>query len=134
DIPLEVTTFRTESGYSDFPRPDQVSFTNQLNSDLERRDFTMNAMAMDENFEILDPYGGMKDIEERVIRTVGCPEERCNEDALRMLRAARFAAHLDFPVDPGADHAQAPHTQTRDNAAMARRVQAPLKPHPAPRA
>lgn len=122
DIPFEVTTFRTESGYSDFRRPDQVSFTNQLNSDLERRDFTMNAMAMDENFEIFDPYGGMKDIEERVIRTVGCPEERFNEDALRMLRAARFAAHLEFHVASETENAMAAHAKNLEFVAVERCV------------
>lgn len=127
DTPFEVTTFRTESGYSDFRRPDQVAFTSRLNSDLERRDFTMNAMAMDEDFQIIDPYGGRKDIADRVIRTVGRAEERFNEDALRMLRAARFSAHLEFQVAPETERAMAEHARNLEYVAVERCVVELLK-------
>ncbi|RHW41270.1 CCA tRNA nucleotidyltransferase [Neobacillus notoginsengisoli] len=95
----EVTTFRTESGYKDFRRPDQVEFVSNLHEDLKRRDFTMNAMAMDRNGKLLDPFGGRDDIEKRQIRTVGSPSERFGEDALRLLRAARFASQLGFSIE-----------------------------------
>lgn len=98
DMSIEVTTFRRESEYSDGRHPDAVSFDATLTDDLSRRDFTINAMALDENGVILDPFGGQKDLTLRVIRCVGAPEQRFREDALRMLRAFRFAAQLDFSM------------------------------------
>lgn len=95
----EVTTFRAESGYSDFRRPDQVSFIRSLNDDLLRRDFTMNAMAMDSEGRIIDPYRGQAAIARREIITVGNPDERFQEDALRMLRALRFLSQLSFSIE-----------------------------------
>ncbi len=95
----EITTFRTESTYKDFRRPDSVTFVRSLNEDLKRRDFTMNAIAMDEEGQLNDPYGGLEDIESEIIRAVGNPHERFNEDALRMMRAVRFAGQLNFEIE-----------------------------------
>lgn len=121
---VEVTTYRTESGYSDKRRPDEVRFSDTLEEDLQRRDFTMNAIAARiENkklkvekrktkeksedilhsplstLHIVDPYSGQKDIEQRIIRAVGNPEDRFAEDALRMMRAVRFHATLGFGIE-----------------------------------
>ena len=96
---IEVTTFRTESGYGDSRHPDAVSFDTDLTGDLARRDFTMNAMALGQNMEIIDPFGGQRDMEEKVIRTVGDPQVRFSEDALRILRGVRFAAQLGFELE-----------------------------------
>ena len=97
--PVEVTTFRVEGGYSDHRRPDGVRFVADLKEDLARRDFTVNAMALDEG-GIVDPFGGRADLQAKVIRCVGEPAARFEEDALRILRARRFAACLDFSVEP----------------------------------
>ena len=96
---LEITTYRTDGEYSDFRRPDKVSFGKELETDLSRRDFTMNAMAMNAEGVIRDPFGGNGDIEAQIIRTVGKPDERFSEDALRMLRALRFSAVLGFEIE-----------------------------------
>lgn len=96
---IEVTTFRTESGYSDNRRPDKVEFVNSLEEDLRRRDFTINAMAMTEAMDIIDPFGGKLDLNSGLIRAVGQAEERFSEDALRMLRAIRFSGQLEFRID-----------------------------------
>ena len=95
-IPFEVTTFRTESGYSDLRRPDKVYFVKDIKEDLSRRDFTMNAIACSLNGEITDPFGGQTDIKNKVIKTVGDPYKRFSEDALRILRLFRFSSALDF--------------------------------------
>jgi tRNA nucleotidyltransferase (CCA-adding enzyme) len=95
----EVTTFRTESTYSDFRRPDSVKFVRSLLEDLNRRDFTMNALAMDENGKIFDYFEGIKDIENGIIRAVGNPVTRFQEDALRMLRAIRFQSQIGFQIE-----------------------------------
>ena len=97
--PFEVTTYRTETTYSDYRRPDSVSFTTSIKEDLARRDFTMNAIAMDRMFKIYDPYNGQLSIKNKEIVTVGDPYERFNEDALRMLRAIRFVSQLDFKLN-----------------------------------
>lgn len=97
---IEVTPYRTESGYSDKRRPDQVTFGGSLLEDLARRDFTINAVALDDDKgQIVDPYEGQKDIKDKLIRAVGTPSERFDEDALRMLRAVRLVAELDFGID-----------------------------------
>ena len=96
---VEVTTFRTEGVYSDHRRPDGVRFTDDLQSDLSRRDFTINAMAMSSDGTIYDPFGGCADIRLGLLRCVGDPEVRFEEDALRMFRAYRFAAQLGFRID-----------------------------------
>ncbi|MGB3922200.1 MAG: HD domain-containing protein [Minisyncoccia bacterium] len=97
---VEITPFRLESGYSDFRRPDEVRWGKTIEEDLARRDFTINAMAYGVSDGLLiDPFGGEKDIEKKLIRTVGKPEERFREDALRMLRALRLASELNFALE-----------------------------------
>lgn len=98
--PIEITTFRTESGYSDGRHPDFVSFTRRLCDDLSRRDFTINAMAFSLQTGLVDPYGGQQDLIHMTIRCVGDPVLRFSEDALRILRALRFACRLNFSLDP----------------------------------
>lgn len=102
---LEVTTFRCEGVYRDGRRPDAVSFVSSLTHDLSRRDFTVNAMALAPDGTVIDPFGGQADLESRVIRCVGDPMQRFQEDRLRMFRAIRFAAQLDFTLDPDLAHA-----------------------------
>ena len=107
---VEVTTYRIEAGYADHRRPDEVAFTESLGEDLARRDFTINAMAWRPALagaagsiragELVDPFGGRADLEARVVRAVGDPAARFNEDALRMLRAVRFAATLRMSIEP----------------------------------
>lgn len=97
---IEVTPYRLESGYSDSRHPDSVKFSNKLKDDLKRRDFTINALAYSPTQdELIDEFDGLKDIKDKVIKTVGKPEERFGEDALRMLRAIRFSAELGFSID-----------------------------------
>lgn len=96
---LEVTTFRREAGYGDGRHPDRVSFDVGLREDLARRDFTVNAMAFGPEGEVIDPFGGQADLSGRLIRAVGQPERRFSEDALRILRAVRFAAQLGFSLE-----------------------------------
>ncbi len=98
-VPLEITTFRTEGTYSDGRHPDEVKFTRTLQEDLRRRDFTVNAIAMSPRTGAVDPYGGTDDLQKKIIRCVGDPYERFSEDALRILRAARFASTLDFEIE-----------------------------------
>lgn len=96
----EITTFRTEGKYEDYRRPSEVHFVRSLEEDLRRRDFTMNAIAMDKDGKIIDPFGGARSIEKKEIVTVGDPGERFHEDALRMMRALRFASKLSFSIHP----------------------------------
>ncbi|MEZ0482805.1 CCA tRNA nucleotidyltransferase [Planococcus sp. SSTMD024] len=116
----EVTTFRTESGYSDNRRPDKVEFVNSLHEDLKRRDFTINAMAMTEQMEIIDPFGGKDDLKAGIIRAVGIPEERFAEDALRMLRAIRFSGQLNFQIDAATKQAIIEHAERIQSVAIER--------------
>lgn len=95
----EITTFRTESGYQDYRRPDKVEFVRSLKEDLKRRDFTINALAMNAQGEIIDLFAGMADLQHRQIRAVGVAADRFHEDALRMLRAVRFQAQLNFTIE-----------------------------------
>lgn len=104
----EVTTYRIETGYTDARHPDAVTFVSSLEDDLARRDFTVNAMAIREG-ELVDPFGGQADLAARLIRAVGAPEERVTEDALRMLRAVRLAAELDFRIEPNTRQAITGH-------------------------
>ncbi len=100
---IECTTCRTEGGYSDGRHPDAVAFTGRIADDLSRRDFTVNAMALDtegEALAVLDLFGGREDLTNRVIRAVGDPDTRFTEDALRLLRAVRFAVKLGFSIEP----------------------------------
>ena len=96
---IEVTTFRTEGSYSDHRRPESVQFVPDLKEDLRRRDFTVNAMALSLRGGLTDLFGGRDDLAHKIIRCVGDPEMRFNEDALRMLRALRFSAKLDFEIE-----------------------------------
>ena len=96
----EVTTYRIDGKYHDSRHPDSVSFTSDLSEDLRRRDFTINAMAYSETKGVIDLFSGQEDLRRRVVRAVGDPEERFREDALRILRCIRFAAQLDFSIDP----------------------------------
>lgn len=96
---VEVTTFRKEGKYLDGRRPEWVSFSSDVKDDLSRRDFTINAIAYNKTKGILDPFDGREDLKRRIIKTVGNPEERFNEDYLRILRAARFASQLGFTID-----------------------------------
>ncbi len=96
---IEVTTYRIDGEYRNNRRPESVSFTSDIKDDLKRRDFTINAMAYNDVEGLMDLYGGVEDLKKQVIRCVGDADTRFNEDALRMLRAIRFAARLDFAID-----------------------------------
>lgn len=108
-MPLEITTFRIDGSYSDFRHPDKVSFTVSLKDDLSRRDFTVNALAYHPLTGITDIFDGQTDIKREIIRCVGAPAERFQEDALRILRALRFSSVLGFSIDP--DTADAIHSE-----------------------
>lgn len=99
----EITTFRIDGDYSDNRRPDNVTFTASLEADLSRRDFTINAMAYNDEEGLIDPFGGLEDIKHQQINCVGCAKDRFEEDALRILRAIRFAAQLEFSIMPETD-------------------------------
>ena len=96
---VEITTFRIEQKYTDKRHPDKIGFTSDLKKDLSRRDFTINALALNKKGEIIDLFEGQKDLENKIIRAVGKPENRFNEDALRMLRAVRLAIELNFQIE-----------------------------------
>jgi tRNA nucleotidyltransferase (CCA-adding enzyme) len=105
-VHYEVTTLRGEGAYSDGRRPDKVEFVDDITADLARRDFTVNAMALDPvDGHLIDPFDGRRDLEHRVLRAVGKAEERFAEDGLRVLRAARFSATLDATIDPETERA-----------------------------
>lgn len=110
---IEVTPYRTEGKYSDARRPDSVSWARTLSEDLERRDFTVNALAYDvEREALVDEHGGQEDLRKKILRAVGNPEQRFEEDALRMMRAVRLSAELGFAIDTetsGAIVKSAPH-------------------------
>ena len=96
----ETTTFRTEGAYSDGRHPDAVCFVPDVREDLARRDFTINAMAYSAKEGLIDPFGGRDDLAAHLVRAVGEPERRFEEDALRILRLYRFAARFGFAIDP----------------------------------
>lgn len=98
-LAVEVTTFREDGAYADHRHPDAVRFTRSLEEDLRRRDFTVNAMALDARGELTDLFGGQADLKNGVLRAVGTAEERFDEDALRILRGLRFASTLDFRIE-----------------------------------
>ncbi len=105
---VEITTYRSEQGYSDRRHPDEIKFEEKLDKDLERRDFTINAMAFKtqgDKCEIIDLFGGQKDLKKKIIRAVGEPVDRFKEDALRMMRAIRFSAELEFEIEPKTERA-----------------------------
>ena len=99
-VPYEITTFRTDGSYTDHRHPDSVTFVKEVAGDLARRDFTVNAMAYSPRDGLVDLFGGREDLSRRIIRCVGVPKERFEEDALRILRALRFASVYNFSVDP----------------------------------
>ncbi len=113
---IEVTTYRTESSYTDRRRPDTITFANTLTEDLARRDFTINALAMDVYGEIIDPYNGLSDLKNGMLRAVGDANERFNEDALRMMRAVRLSAEMNFMIE------KATHDAIITNAALIQHV------------
>lgn len=96
---IEITTYRTERGYSDNRHPDKVDFTRRIEDDLSRRDFTINAIAVDQRGNIVDLYDGQRHIKDKKIVCVGSPDTRFNEDALRIMRAVRFSSVLGFEID-----------------------------------
>src|SRR3989344_6299836 len=96
---IEVTTYRSDHKYTDRRRPGEVKYAQTIEEDLSRRDFTVNALALSSKGQLIDPFGGQKDLKARVIRAVGEPEARFKEDALRMMRAARLATVLDFTIE-----------------------------------
>jgi tRNA nucleotidyltransferase (CCA-adding enzyme) len=118
----EITTFRSEENYSDFRRPDKVSFIRSLKEDLQRRDFTMNAMAMDKDGNIIDPFKGKEAIKNKQIATVGNPDERFGEDALRMLRAVRFQSQLSFAIEKGTLKSLVAQCHLLENIAVERKT------------
>jgi tRNA nucleotidyltransferase (CCA-adding enzyme) len=121
-IPYEITTFRAEAGYTDYRRPDKVSFIRSLKEDLQRRDFTMNAIAMDKDGRIHDPFQGRKAIDDKVISTVGNPDDRFSEDALRMLRAVRFLSQLNFKIEEETLESLQKHASLLEKIAVERKT------------
>ena len=99
--PIEITTFRVDGEYLDSRRPEKVSFTRSIDEDLARRDFTVNAMAYSKNSGLIDLFGGEDDLQKKLIRAVGDPRRRFDEDALRIMRAFRFSAQLGFDIEDG---------------------------------
>ena len=102
---IEITPFRREDEYSDHRHPDKVEFTGNLKDDLKRRDFTINAMCLDRNGDLVDYFGGLEDLNNKLIRCIGDPNTRFNEDALRILRAIRFKVKLGFEIEKETDKA-----------------------------
>ncbi len=119
-VGYEVTTYRLDGDYSDHRRPEAVSFTSDLKEDLLRRDFTINAMAYHPEEGLKDFFDGVKDLAEEVIRAVGDPDARFNEDALRIMRAVRFAAQLGFSIDPATREAAKIHVEDLKYVSMER--------------
>lgn len=116
----EVTTFRKDSTYSDNRHPDAVAFVDDVKEDLARRDFTMNAMAYNEEAGLVDPFNGRDDLRFGIIRCVGDPDERFQEDALRILRAMRFSARFGFAIDPNTKEAMLRNRDLLSNIAWER--------------
>ena len=130
----EVTTYRIDGVYEDSRHPKEVRFTENLKEDLRRRDFTINAMAYNDEARLVDAFGGMQDLNHHLIRCVGDPKERFSEDALRILRAVRFSAQLDFPIEERTAEAVRELAPSLENIS-AERIQAELvkllvSPHP----
>ena len=130
----EVTTYRVDGAYEDGRHPKEVRFTSRLEEDLQRRDFTINAMAYNDDVRLVDVFGGMRDLNHHLIRCVGDPRERFSEDALRILRAVRFSAQLNFPIEPDTAEAIKELAPTLEKIS-AERIQAELvkllvSPHP----
>ena len=119
-VPYEITTYRIDGTYSDNRRPDSVSFTTSLEEDLQRRDFTINAMAYSDTRGLADPYRGQQDLTDQVIRCVGNADERFNEDGLRILRALRFSAQLGFSIEKETSDSVHRNRRLLDNIAQER--------------
>ncbi len=117
---IEVTTYRTEGTYSDKRRPDEVKIAKSIEEDLSRRDFTVNAIALKNTGEIFDPFHGEEDVKKKVIRTVGNPDERFYEDALRMMRAVRLAVQLDFTIEKKTSEAIRKHASSIEHISKER--------------
>lgn len=122
---VEVTTFRRDGAYLDCRHPEHVEFTRSLTEDLARRDFTVNAIAVNLRGELADPFGGQADAKAKILRAVGVPEERFREDALRILRGLRFASRLGFAIEPETSQAIRRCAPLLENIA-AERIQAEL--------
>lgn len=103
--PIEITTYRTESKYGDNRHPDSVAFSKSFSDDVLRRDFTMNGIGISADGKIRDEVGGQKDIENKIIRAIGAPDDRFSEDALRIMRAVRFASVLGFEIEKNTEKA-----------------------------
>ncbi|MCD8204210.1 MAG: hypothetical protein LUC16_00055 [Coprobacillus sp.] len=99
NLHFQITTFRKEKGYSDSRHPSEVIYVKSLKEDVRRRDFTINGLYMDSDLNLIDLVNGKSDLDNRVIKTIGCPYKRIKEDALRIIRALRFAVDLDFTLD-----------------------------------
>lgn len=120
DEAYEVTTYRIDGDYSDKRHPDAVTFTDDLKEDLRRRDFTINAMAYNDEAGLVDVFGGMDDLEKKTIRCVGDADERFDEDALRILRAIRFASQLNFDIEPDTLEAVRTHASELESVSAER--------------
>ena len=120
DEDFELTQFRSESTYSDNRRPDEVAFAETFKEDTLRRDFTINAMGIGCDGEVVDYHGGLEDIKNKIIRTVGNPEDRFTEDSLRILRASRFAAKMRFEIDKDTQNAMEKLGETVNNVSRER--------------
>ena len=134
DEQFEVTTYRIDGEYEDGRHPLQVTFTPNLGDDLMRRDFTINAMAYNDSVGLVDLYGGMMDLQKKVIRCVGNPDERFDEDALRIMRAVRFSAQLNFGIEERTWYSIASHAENLRKIS-AERIQTEIvkllvSPHP----
>ena len=132
---IEVTPYRTESEYTDKRRPDKVEFSDSLEDDLKRRDFTVNAIAFDDQNEALvDPYSGMTDLENGILKTVGEPDERFNEDALRLFRAVRIATEHELTIEDATKKSVALNSSLLEHVAKERIrdevTRVTLSPHP----
>ena len=123
---VEITTFRADGAYQDNRHPSAVTFLNDLAGDLSRRDFTVNAMALDENERPIDLFGGQADLQNKIVRAVGDPTARFREDGLRILRGLRFASRLDFAVEPATARAMT-EERTLLNSISVERVFSELK-------
>ncbi len=117
---VEITTFRTEGGYADSRHPDWVRFVPHIEEDLARRDFTVNAIAYSPKTGYVDPFGGQEDLQNHILRAVGCPEQRFREDALRILRGARFAARFRLTPEPATEQAMISLAPTMEQLARER--------------
>lgn len=117
---FEVTTYRIDGKYSDGRHPDKVQFTPSLEEDLKRRDFTINAMAYDPEEGLVDLFGGIEDLKNGIIKAVGDPDQRFTEDALRIMRAVRFAAQLSFEIEPATYAAISEHAENLGRVSMER--------------